>query len=639
MNKPILTAIFAFLTSFTIAQTTPAPVPTAQPYGKIDKSDLELTSCDFEKDANAEVLIDKGSVYFDNDYNLNLEVHVRIKIFNEKANDVANIKIRFRPGNQYELISGLQAETINLNNGAIEITKVDKKQIFTQKLNKAYSELNFSFPNVKPGSVIEYKYTKTTWSFSNFPQWFFQGKLPVRYSEFNATIPYFLIYKTLVMVHQPFLKNTDQVKSMVNIPSLNWEPYMSSFRDNNERILHQLQNISLPTYYRTISDTWEKVGKEFINSEDFGSQINRSLAGEDEIITKAKGLKTDREKIAFLFNTVKTKMKWNDFDFELTDDGTAEAWKKSTGNSTEINLILNHLLQKSGIKSYPMLVSTKENGKINPAFPNTYLFDRTVAYVPIDSANYYILDATDKYNIFNETPSELLNGFGLYIDKRNEKADIVFIQKTKPVRGVSLINAEIKPDGKMTGTVQINSFSYDRISAVSKYKIDGEEKYIKYLRGNDNNLKVSDLKFENMDNDTLALTQNFNFNLDLQSGDDGYIYFKPNYFAKEFENDFLSEHRYTDIDFGYLGNYALNGTYKIPVGYKVDAMPKSISMALPDNGIIFKRLVAEQDGSILVRYTLTYKKNLFFKEDYGDFHEFFKKMTELFNEQVVLKKI
>ena len=58
MNKPILTAIFAFLTSFTIAQTTPAPVPTAQPYGKIDKSDLELTSCDFEKDANAEVLID-----------------------------------------------------------------------------------------------------------------------------------------------------------------------------------------------------------------------------------------------------------------------------------------------------------------------------------------------------------------------------------------------------------------------------------------------------------------------------------------------------------------------------------------------------------------------------------------------------
>jgi len=191
----------------------------------------------------------------------------------------------------------------------------------------------------------------------------------------------------------------------------------------------------------------------------------------------------------------------------------------------------------------------------------------------------------------------------------------------------------------MTGTVQINSFSYDRMDDVERYKTDGEEKYIKALIDGDNNLKISSLKFDNMEVDTLPLTQNFQFNLDLVGSDENYIYFKPNLFASDFNNnDFLSEHRYSDIDFGYLTNDALNGIYKIPAGYKVDAMPKSVSMAMPDNSIVFKRLVAEQDGSILVRYSLSFKKSLFFKENYADFHDFYKKMNEMINEQIVLKK-
>jgi hypothetical protein len=331
-------------------------------------------------------------------------------------------------------------------------------------------------------------------------------------------------------------------------------------------------------------------------------------------------------------------MKWDEEDVRYTNDGTSEAWNKKAGNSTEINLILYHLLQKSGIKAYPMLVSTRDNGKINPAYPNGYQFNRTVAHIPIDSTNYYILDATSKYNIYNEIPVDLLNGFGFYIDKDAEKYDLLFIQKTTPVRELTLIIAEIKPDGKMTGTVKVNSFSYNRIEDVKKYKTDGEEKYVKALSDGDNNLKISALKFENMEVDTLPLTQTFDFNLDLSGSDDNYIYLKPNLFASDYGNDFLSEHRYTDIDFGYQNNYALSGIYKIPAGYKVDAMPKSASMVMPDNSIAFRRIIVEQDGSLVVRYSLYFKKSIFFKEDYPAIHDFYKKMSEMMNEQIVLKK-
>jgi hypothetical protein len=141
-----------------------------------------------------------------------------------------------------------------------------------------------------------------------------------------------------------------------------------------------------------------------------------------------------------------------------------------------------------------------------------------------------------------------------------------------------------------------------------------------------------------MEADTLPLTQNFEFSLDLTGSDENYIYFKPNLFASEFANEFLSEHRFTDIDFGYMTVDALNGNYKIPAGYKIDAMPKSMNMAMPDNSIVFRRMVAQEDGVIAIRYFLRLNKSPFFKENYPEFHEFFKKMNEMLNEQVVLKK-
>jgi hypothetical protein len=141
-----------------------------------------------------------------------------------------------------------------------------------------------------------------------------------------------------------------------------------------------------------------------------------------------------------------------------------------------------------------------------------------------------------------------------------------------------------------------------------------------------------------MDIDTLPLRQKLSFNLDLTGSDDNYIYFNSNLFTGLKTNPFLAENRFTDIDFGYRDNYAITGIFKIPAGYKIDAMPKSISMAIPDGTVVFKRLVAEQEGSIMVRFSIDHKKSMYFKENYPEFREFCKKMYDMLNEQIVLKK-
>ena len=641
MNRISLIFIFCATVLTASAQTT----ANVQAFGKVDKADLELKDCDFEKDANAEVLFDKATVFF-SDVEIIYERHVRIKIFNENGKKSGDVRIKYYGGNHNEWVEKLQAQTINNNNGVPEFTKVDKKQIFDKRLDKRRSEITFAFPNLKSGSIIEYQYQVLSQNIGNFPDWSFQGELPTRYSEIEAKIPDVLHYKNLVRVTLPYavyLKDSQgqlEKMALANIPSINDEPHMSSVQDNLQLIQTQLLSYTPGNGVvgTNFLENWTKVGQEIADDDDFGGQFNRKLNGEEEILSHAKSLKTNDQKIEYLFNQVKNAMKWNDEHGIYTEDGTPKAWDKKVGNATEINLMVYHLLKRAGLTAYPILLSTRKNGRINPAYPSLYLFNMSGTYVPIDSANFYILDATQKSNVYNVVPFYFLNSFGLSIDKDNKKYDITFIQNNNPAREAVLLNTEITADGKMKGTAQISSFSYNRLDDIDSYKSEGEKKYIEDLKDGNNDLKITSLKVENMETDSLPLIQNIDFNLDLTGSDGTYIYFKPNLFTALQSNPFLSEKRMTDIDFGYLPNYTITGNYKIPAGYKVDALPQSTRMAMSDQSISFRRLVAENEGTITVRYNIVYRKSIIFKENYEELRAFYKKMYELINDQIVLKK-
>ena len=659
MNKLIPLLLLGAISVAANAQTAPA-VPLPQAYGKVDQADLEMKACDFEKDANAEVLIDKGTSYYGADVqSITEEVHRRIKIFNDKGKMEADIHIEYHGGARVEYITGIPAQTINLVDGKVEITRLDRKLIYTKVIDKQRNEITFTLPNVKAGSIIEYKYNFNTNNYYHLPSWNFQDKIPVRYSEYSTSVPDIFYFRPQPQMTIPLIKDTHKeegrsltegsesypytlnvdTKVMVNVPSVPDEPYMSSFHDNVQAIRFQLVSIRpIRGFEHVGSDTWAKVGGSLIDDDDFGGQLNRTLSNEEEIITKAKALKTEDEKVAFVFNTVKNAMKWNGNDRWYTIDGTKKAWENKTGNSAEINLILFHLLKQSGVEVYPMVVSTREHGQVAAYYTSLVQFNRAVAYIPLDSTKNYILDATGKYNQYNEIPDELLNSSGLFVDKKKNQYDIVYLHKDEPARQVVLISAEIKAGGKLEGTAQISSSSYNKINAVERYQKDGEKKYMDYLRGDDNNLKISSIKMENMNVDSLPLTQNVAFNLDLAGSDENYIYLNPNLFTSLKTNPFLSEKRVTDIDFGYLRNYSINGVYKLPAGYKTDALPKSVTIVMPDKSVSFRRLVAVQDGNIVVRYSINYNKVKYSKEDYPDFHEFFKQMHEMLNEQIILKK-
>ena len=628
MNK-IFTLCFCAFALIARGQTQPA-VQGEEPFGKIGMDELTMTGCDFEKNANAEVFFDKGVIKA---YpRLTLERHIRIKVFTDRGAHKGDFRIRVQDDGEGNPMSDLQAETFNLENGKIQITPFDKKTLYFTKIDRATREISFAVPGIKPGSVFEVKYVSTQLPYA----WFFQDNIPTRYSELETDYLGKGNVRTVVHVRQSFTSDnhgTDddkQIRVMVNVHSLPDEPYMTSQKDNLERI--EIYPDML------MGHSWDAIGKSLVAYGHFGSEFQQFLAGEGAIMKHAKSLHSDDEKIAFLFDTVKNSMKWDGMTSFFAYDAITQAWGKRTGNSGEINLVLFNLLKRAGINAFPMVVSTRENGKMSPAFPNFLGFNNTVVYVPVDSSKFYILDATSKYNLYNTIPFDELDTFGLSIDPNNGTTKLVPIEDEAPVMRSVFVTAEITPDGKLNGNAEVTSDFYNKIKDVRKYKMAGEEKYVDSLRNGDNNIKITSFKIENMDVDTLPLTQKIGFTASLSGSDENYIYFNTNLFSFTGENPFTSENRFSDIDFGYRNDHSISGIYKIPAGYKVDALPKSMTIVMPDQSILFKRTVAEDNGTVTIRCLIDHRKTVCFSDQYQDLRGFYKKMYELLNEQVILKK-
>ena len=250
-----------------------------QPFGVVDTADLKLTSCVFEKDANAMILFNACTAHYDYGALL-LEHHIRLKIFNSKANDLGDISIDFPTNERIMGILDLKAETINLNNGKIEVTPLNKKDFYKRKLDKWTSRYTFSFPSLKPGSVLEYSYTQWINFTRVIPKWYFQGKLPVRFSEIKVVpLTGYTLTAHLHVKTEPVV-NTDTLVTMANIPSLPEEPFMDAYSANLQSVSFSYSHDAGGAIKTAVKSNWTDIGRILIFGKGYGQQLKIKLKGE-----------------------------------------------------------------------------------------------------------------------------------------------------------------------------------------------------------------------------------------------------------------------------------------------------------------------------------------------------------------------
>src|SRR6478672_4836097 len=159
--------------------------------GKVSKEELMETAHPLEPEAAAAILFEHGKTYMDfsesQGFYLVTEVEIRIKIYKKEGYDWGNRAISYYIGdNPSEKVNISKAVTYNLVNGAIEKTKLKSEGEFDENTNKFWAKKKITMPNVKEGSVIEYRYVVNSPFLSNVPDWQFQSSIPVNHSKFET---------------------------------------------------------------------------------------------------------------------------------------------------------------------------------------------------------------------------------------------------------------------------------------------------------------------------------------------------------------------------------------------------------------------------------------------------------------------
>ena len=141
----------------------------------------------------------------------------------------------------------------------------------------------------------------------------------------------------------------------------------------------------------------------------------------------------------------------------------------------------------------------------------------------------------------------------------------------------------------------------------------------------------------NVKNELLPLEQQLQISANIQSSGD--YYFLPYNILTGFEkNSFIEEQRVMGIDFIYPKSYIVAGSYILADIYSVSELPKNIRIMMPDSSIMLTRTM-QQDGNIIsFRLTLDFKVSRYPAENYPYVKEFFKKMYNIIDERIVLKK-
>lgn len=614
-------------------------------FGYISQEELDLKECSFEKDANAVVLLDEAVSNYDDNYHLITNRHIRIKILKEKGFNAADVEIYFYRKDDFESIYQVEALITNIDaEGKMVQEKLNSKSFYKKNENERLGKMIFTFPNVKVGSIIEYKYQSFMKHYGGLRDWYFHGYLPVIKSRFTLYIPPRLefTYRISKSVNYPVIVKQDIKTAQVyfemnNIPGLDDEPYMDAREDYLQKVIFQLSAYNRDDGFgkQKSMTTWDEVTKQLLNDSDFGVQLNKNIPGSKDFIDGIKNL-PEEEKMKVVYTYVLSKMRWNGIYSKYAREGLKTPWSKQEGTSGEINIILINLLLETGLEVYPVLVSERFHGKVDTKYPFIDQFNNVFACVIINNKKYY-LDATDKSTPAHIIPKHILNTTAFIVNKKNgglttiANDDLLFKE---------YISSQLTLDnnGKVSGDVYIKSNGYARIEKVDAFKKAGQEKFIDRFYKQDNSV-VSSFEFLNKDIDSLPAEQKFTINYTLPKTGD-YIYLPVNnYFGFE-KNPFINENRYSNVNFGYKKSISTNSTITLPKDYMLDAVPKPVKMTTPDKDILFTRNIVydKENNSVLCMFSIEFKKSLYSLDEYFILQQVYKKMFEFLKEPLVIKK-
>ena len=645
-------------------------------FGKVSKEELEEKFYPLDSTAEAAYLYKMKDVSYkysgEEGWSLVTKVHERIKIYNKEGFDYANRTIRlYNSSGTKEKVVKLKAYTYFVNpKGKIEKIKLSKEGIFKDVKTKNWTYQKITMPNVKESVVVELTYQINSPFYTSIDKIQIQEAIPVKKVDISVKMPEYFVFKNHQKGFHPikvnrtsknrrinysyrqrdsrrsvkttrYTESVDLAENVIsinekNIPALKEQPYVSNIDNYRSSLLFELSFTKFPNsqveYYST---SWEDVSKKIYLSPNFGGQLEKESYFKNDLAPVLANAKSNAEKVGLIYQFVKSKVKWNGNYGKYADNGVRKAYKEGSGNVADINLMLTAMLRFGGLNANPVLVSSKNNGI--PLFPTREGYNYVVSSVTFPDNSYVLLDASELYSVPNILPARALNWYGRMIHKDGKSEQLKLIPQKHAAEN-NFLNVKISDDLLVEGMLRVTLTNHLAMAFRKKNNVlkdedvrtKIEEKY---------NIEIDNFRVSNKLKIGKPIGQLVKFSSeDLIEEINGKLYITPLFFLAKNENPFKLEKRLFPVDFGLPWKEKDNVNIQIPEGYKVESLPESIAIGLPENKGVFKYQLTNVGNKIKVVSIFQINSSAISPTYYLALKEFYKKVVEKQTEKIVLVK-
>lgn len=437
----------------------------------INPEDLALKDNPKQPGADAMILyrsshIDAKRADIDGDFT---EEYMRIKIFTQEGTKQADREIEFVKENAD--IKDIRARTIHPDGTIINFDgKVFEKTVV--KLSGfRYLAKTFTLPDVRPGSIIEYKYRRQTKpGYVLSQEWILSSSLYTREVHFSI-IPYaregglplffrqYGLPSGTIPEKQP---NGSFAMSAHDIVGIEDEPYMPPEKALQARVEFYYRDLDEPNN-ETPEHFWARKGKKYNDTfEGFISkkgtlekEVARITASSDSPDVKLQKICARVREIRDLGleegKSEKERKKENLKDNSSVDD----LLKHGYGYGRQLDYLFAGLARAAGYESSVVFVSTRDRNIFNPNMMDPSELNGDIIWVRAAGKEYWI-DPSSRYFPLNTLPWPETGTQGLRLNKQG--TEFVKLPMLASSDSVTSRHAdlEVADDGGATGKIQID---------------------------------------------------------------------------------------------------------------------------------------------------------------------------------------
>lgn len=338
--------------------------------------------------------------------------YIRIKVLTEEGRKYGDIEIPYNKG--WEKVTHLQARTIAPDGSSVEFNGSPFDQTIMKFQGLKYLAKTFTMPDVKVGSILEYRYTIDLEEHRVFSShWLLNGPLFTRHANFSL---------------KPFVSRTVDISlrwtwhgvpsgtapkegpdrvirmQMDNIPAFQEEDFMPPPNEVRSRV-----DFIYETMYREADPDkyWQHVARE--QNQTLEKFVDKGKAIEQAVAQILGPGDTPEMKLRKIYSRVqqfrnrsyeirKTTQEQKR-DKEKPVENVEDVWKRGYGSHLQLNWLFLALTRAAGFEAHGVLVSSRRDYFFNPKTMEYWKLNTGIVLVKSGGKDLYF-DPGAEFNSF-----------------------------------------------------------------------------------------------------------------------------------------------------------------------------------------------------------------------------------------------